>query len=185
MSCDPVPGDFSVLEETIEISSFFSRAMFDCVEASGERFLCWIQCCCWWCMGACRSQWKGVEGPLCVLYTVDQIVVCWLGAVELQVNEGRSGECAVSCVFRQSCNVDHREICPFAWLKLTCQSGRASQFVGGQAAACVSLGLVWCGCWALSCGVVSLPLVGASWLWPVCGGSFVCCVGVRACCCVC
>ena len=64
----------------------------------------------------------------------------------------------------------------------TCQIGRASQFVGGPAAVCVSWALVWCDCCAPACAVVSFPLVGAAWLWPVCGGSLVCCVGVRACC---
>ena len=72
----------------------------------------------------------------------------------------------VSVLFRAS-SVSRTESSPVRFVHVpgwnwACQIGRVSQFVGGPAAAGVSLlGLDWCGCWALSCGVVPLPLVGA------------------------
>ena len=96
-------------------------------------------------LGACRSQLDGIEGPCWVSDTVDQKVVCWFGPVEFLVDEEGLGESAVSCVFRQSCRIVRREICPFALLKLDLPEW-AGQPVCGRTGCClcvVGAGLVW------------------------------------------
>jgi len=134
-------------------------------------------------LGACRSQWESVVGPFCVLYTVDQKVVCWFGPVEFLVDEEGLGESAVSCVFRQSCRVVRREICPFALLKLDLPEW-AGQPVWGRTGCClciVGAGLVWLLGPVLWCGVTPAggSRLAVAGMWWIIG---VCCVGVRACC---
>ena len=72
-------------------------------------------------------------------------------------------------VFLRASSVSRTESFPVRFVHVpgwnwACHIGRDSQLVGPAAAGVSLLGLDCCGCWALSCGVVPLPLEGACWL---------------------